>query len=228
MEIQAVEIPISKYRTAGKKLARVVFGSHPPVEIQKVWEAVMVAAGVIDDQLDNQPDHSKRMLLQKATLSFLAHLSEDYPHSRLIELREALDGIEAPARHNFLMQLTKLFRVTETIRTETNPSKYAQLTDIEGNVFAKLLAVFLPHVSEKGKSVRLKTISRTGNLVDSALDIEADHRLGRTAIKPSASVQTHLLLRASRAAIKFLLHSNRESAHAILKGMVKTVTSRKD
>lgn len=186
-----------------QEICEQITGLPLPFETLRAWKVVLGATRIIDDRLDASTKKEERGQFTLRLMRFLNGHSADLFYDERLDkslrgVKKVIDGLPETKKKSFLCSIARVFRVTEEIKTETKPLMFAGLTRLEGQVFAKVFAMFLPEVYQHSPkySTLMKVLTRLGraaNCFDTFVDLQEDYRKSRSRIQPTVPNRVRLL-----------------------------------
>lgn len=174
-----------------------VHGMKVPEETVRQWRTLMSAIRVVDDRIDHTQDTEKRQaLVEQIKASLLGEsvdFSDDPNIARAMRQIEVLAEELGEERAHFMNTMFSLIlRVTEDIRTESDPQEVVRLTMLEGQMTTKLFLPFLPESFKQGEQYQklVHTLSRIGrgaNCLDTFADLSTDYENDAVVIEPTVA-----------------------------------------
>lgn len=204
---QALDRPVQNYVTLAKGVELITdrfFGEKLPPEVIAAWENVAATMCLVDHMIDNCSNRQQRLTLERQTVDFLQDATPTCPtedsalKDHLQQLREDLSNLPEDKRQAFFRSLKNIFRVTERIKTTTNPHELLELTRLEGQLAGRFLLVFLPEEYRQRKNYRtyhsaIAKLGRASNTMDAFLDLPVDYSGGQILVSPSPGTRLTLL-----------------------------------
>lgn len=179
-------------------------GIKLPDETINTWQNLFVAMRLVDNQIDSEPDQSKRLRYSQSILEYLADkgsLSESFD-SDLVDcaqkVKQDIAQLTEAKRVTFTNSLSTLFKVTEKIRSSTDIEEVSNLCRLEGQLTWRILQPFLPDDIFSGDQRRdhnkfITRLGRAGNIVDTFIDFPDDYNNGELQVPPTALNRLKLL-----------------------------------
>lgn len=175
------------------KTAQKGFGVDIAPQTKKSWELTMSAIRLIDSQIDQEKDPAKRQETEGQLIEFFE--GDDQQtfefHPLYYALRDELRKLPKGRQESFCRAGKNIFKVSERLKCTKNPTEFANLTRLEGQITSRLLLAFLPAQSKTNEQNTRKftkwctRLGRFGNLCDSFVDLPDDFRSGEIIIQPS-------------------------------------------
>lgn len=214
-------IPEEKYVGEGKSGAGAAFRrvlenfvGPVPDDVADDARVVLKAIRTADALLDATQDDTKRRSNTDNALSHLSgtadQLSSDDPslQDAMAALRERISQLPEEQQSLAITSYASILRVTEKLRTVTDPTEFARLTMLEGQMSARPFLDLIPdeikqrpgYNGEAGFARWLTRMGRFANAVDTAVDLKSDVEDGQVSVRPTLRNRAVLIKEALPAA----------------------------
>lgn len=186
------------YEKAANTLAVLVEeiqGLSVPEKTIQDWKTLLSAIRVVDDRIDHTMEVAKRNLLVEKIKSSLKGTLSDFSSDADLEnamqnIQNLSAGLGEEKEHFFHNLLSVIMKVTEEIKVEEDPQAVVRLTQLEGQITAKLFLPFLPEEFRQSGNYQklvhaLARLGRAANSFDTLIDLPTDYKNKGVRIKPT-------------------------------------------